>query len=525
MASFASAAATVLINVLVVIQMLFLWLAPKSFTGAACGLVNNQDIGNDQTAFIEIISKTGNISQEFPILIFKYTDLDKFQTLPTVDEYKQSYKNDRQSLHSSLIDPLTSIFNLQPKEIIDVDYFNGFLIKDESTGESKFNMTVHNSGYYCVYMLPAHDLKIYKDIKFNFHNSFGNLSNWGYILQTQAKFAFPLSVIILVSLFYYVKRFKRDGDKLLSFDSVSFISKIIIEDISALFTALQLGLLIILYILNKWQLNRANVFALLLFMGYKGFGVAIFYYTTQFFAGYGVFQSFPSITIIDIIKNKMIPEILVITNLVLILWESFCSIQLLDLSPFHNNYGVTATSIMFIDNLKSFLSFILTIFPLIWISLIIKAYFKKFGNLHSYKQQSLLKNLKLSMVCLMCAFALPTLLIVVLGLHAIKEVNPSIEDMKRLIVSYMGTMILPEEKVQSDIFKTKLFEYFNLKSTILTMVWGEYIKFFLLIGIMFIMWIKDNRGIPVTVGGGEGEAPAGGEVPEEIELMDSQEVY
>ncbi|KAK6205168.1 uncharacterized protein RJT21DRAFT_13659 [Scheffersomyces amazonensis] len=467
--------------------------------GASCGLVKKIS-GSKDPAFIHAYVDNLYTTDEsliptlkFPIIIFKYTDIANFTNLPTFTKYDSLYKEDKAELYKDLVDFETNKFKLdlaKDAQFNEADIYNDYITLDNKDDSEHIDVIfpVERSGFYCVYIAPPTDQSLTSvTIPVTFKNSYGNLGFTYYLENTQRIYVIIIACVFFGYLLNYILQFKVDDD-FKNLNSVSLISRVLVFFVVLPYIFLNIYLWFIFFLLNRisesYLLNVLANFGIALG---STFQVVLNYFTLLFAMGYGVIYYHNGNS-----KNyRMMPQkslshasYLLIANLVLLIAFIFLDINAVKANPFVNNRTDVENS-KFVTRAHSALGFILSIISFLWLILSIVNYFKTKKIISKFPTGTNDKLITAFRRSILVIFVLPVFIFFL--------------SVGVLIYKLLHNIKLPTQGVsdlEMEVFQIKIMETSLLESSgLLFVIWSEKLTFFLTIGLMYAIWVKDNTGV------------------------------
>ncbi|KAK6461118.1 hypothetical protein DFJ63DRAFT_216851 [Scheffersomyces coipomensis] len=491
--------------------------------GASCNLVKK--ISNSRSdAYISlyvdsisVLDQSVLATLKFPILIFKYTDIKNFTNLPIYSEYSTLYKSDKAQLYQDLIDFEANKFILKPSgngntEFNEHDIYNDYITLDNKTPEEEkkdgepdnfdhidIYFPIERSGLYCIYIAPPIDKSITDmSVPIQFQNSYGYLSYVFYLVYTQTKYIILISCVMFGYLLNYILQFKIDS-QFNNMNSISLISRVLIFYTLLPFIFLNFLKLLTYYLQNSFSnyyiLNWLANFTVFLDQAYQ---IVIRFFILLFSMGYGVIYYHNGNS-----KNyRMMPEkaiskafTMLIINLVLLALFTFIDVNSFVSSPYKfqqpSSVGKGSNNYKFIAVFHSILSFVVGIYPFAWVILSVINYFKtkkiisKFpinSTANSNTSEKIMTAFKRSILVI---FILPLVAGLLTGFYLVYSIVKSIPLPSN-----------PNDKIEMENYQTQLIEAsLSNSSNLLFIIWSQTLEYFLMIGLMYAIWIRDNTGI------------------------------
>lgn len=471
----------------------------------------------------------------FPVFIFRALDIDQFDNMPDQNKFYELYSKNKNQLYKDLhIDSDKAEFVIGDK-VDKSRYWNGFITLDHGIKQESQNVDVQfnapETGIYCVYIAPPiiPELKSIT-VPVNFVNGYGNLSFLNYEHYKTLRWLILISIILFVAMFKHILKFVDDQD-FKNLNQISIISKgIIIYVIPPLF-AVSVFEYLILFIRNRYisfHTQLASTFTSLFLIKLPLFITASFFVYTKFIVllfamGYGViyyhsgnssrYRKFPE-------RRFTIALLLLITNLILVAAFALFYTETLDKHPYPFIIQMTSDIIFNITKKEpsstspaysttvgksAFLVlvlFLIQILSLVWMVLSMVYYFvtkrtiAQFPPVPSSAPNSTDKVIRAFRLSMWVIFGLPVLVGALFIFGSVWKLSQNL-DLDALSPDSPPPANGPE--LFSWMFK--IWEAAEFKGNFfLFQIWGDYLSVILFIGLMFMIWVKENNGLVVDSG-------------------------
>ncbi|KAK6462728.1 hypothetical protein DFJ63DRAFT_313857 [Scheffersomyces coipomensis] len=487
-----------------------------SFNGATCAYVKIEE-GAASLAEVAVRLNVLEVNEnydattlKFPVLIFKHSDRENFTNIPTLDDFRKYYESDDIEFGDDLIDS-DHKFRLdvaEGKTLNEDELYNDYLMLYNSTLKGKPHMRasfkVKRSGLYCAYIAtPAIDgPKRALLLGIAFKNSFGDLSYYAHLLSSQMKYFFGIGIVIAVYFQFYTLRFRNERDSYFSSKSISSVSLSIIR----LFTLKAFLDIFQLIGLNTSNHEILSISLLSIFVMYNTI-LEIYIYSgvLDVALGYG--------TIVAINNKSHFNEPIVMK------YTALTSITIFVTLSGMVNYGgpnlfSNSYSARFFSNKTMDLLFISAqLLPIVWKVLILASFRRTKKAMLNNNDIQYLKPLKHSLAFLivspiiftaLTSFVFNTSFIQVLLFNPLYDIPATI---MRLRVVYF------------DLVNTSVSEVIRFDPNLnLASMWSQYLTFYANAIFLFVMWVKNNKGLLYVVEDVEAKyEPLDGDVKEEEE--------
>lgn len=461
---------------------------------------------------------------KIPVLLFRYTDILNFTSIPPIESYFYEYSyvlNDgtleqQKEFFKDVVDFKQSKFKLD----LDKNYklhkdriYNDYLtIDSKDEKHMKAVLPVYETGIYCAYVAPPINSGIKKlSIPVDYQNSYGYLPYIQYTFYTQYKYIVAIGLLLAAYLFHYIIKFKV-GKDFKDMNSISIISKAVIFYLLIPIILLTSGDWFIAFIQNNYisSGSHAVVFNFMkmtmTWIDYN-FGIIFRFLILLFAMGYGVIyyhndtnQNYREMP--GRLMNKAV--ILLVTNICLFgVRECF---EYLGGNTQFSMYGNTASNGTQLINphsnfttifiIRQLINFACEIFPLIWFVLSLVHYFKtkktiaKFPPVSPASEGSvdanerIVKSFRQSILIL---FVLPVFLMSIFLAFIVYHIihsneysldipNTSREDILELVLTFR-------------MLEIQTFD----RSTILPALWSAILNVYLTIILLYAIWIRNDN--------------------------------
>ena len=497
--------------------------------GASCSPIKYMPNGKIQASIelhidqLESNDRSTLKDLKIPVLLFRYTDILNFTSIPLIEDYFYEYSyvlndgtlEEQKEFFKDAVDFKQSKFKLN----LNKDYklhkdriYNDYLtIDSKDEKHMKAVLPVYESGIYCAYIAPPINSGIKKlSIPVNYQNSYGYLPYIHYTYYTQYKYIIAIGLLLAAYLFHYIIKFKV-GKDFRNMNSISIISKAVIFYVLVPIILLTIGDWFIASIQNNYisSGSHAVIFRFMnltmIWINYY-FGIIFRFLILLFAMGYGViyyhndsnqnYREMPGRLI-----NKAV--ILLVTNICLFsVGECFAYFEgSRTQSPIYGDAG-SSGMVSPHSNFTTFYVIRLLInlgcqaFPLIWFVLSLVHYFQtkktiaKFPPISPASEGSIDANEKIVKSfrqSILILFVLPVfllLIVVAFMLYHIIHSNEYVLDLPNTGREEIIDLALLMRVVEIQTFD---------KSTILPALWGAILNVYLTIILIYAIWIRNDN--------------------------------
>lgn len=501
--------------------------------GAVCNyIVATPKRSGSITLFVKDIATTDESIIEglqFPVLIFKYSEILNYANLPTIEKYYKDFPDSKANLYKDLVDFENLKFSLLTFRDAEIDeslILNSYITLDGSEGDDlehvDLTLDITTSGIYCIYIAPPIEGVISLSLPVKFTNGNGYLSALNYMAYSQQKYFAIVGTLIFGYLFYYILRFKV-GKDFKSMDTISIISKAVIFFALLPFILCTILQLVFGFLENNFSFNAFHgyFFKLLKLVGVwlnLTFSSFISFLILLFCMGYGVvyyheansrnYRILPE-------KQRKLAFGLLISDFAI---STLC--VLFSIAGFEGasrSGGPKAAYPYLVDDDAIFLPspyvlgggllqsiYTLTYglnfsFPTIWYGMSIYHYFQtkkvisKFPPIPNGESDSNEKIISSFRKSILVIFVLPSVVMTILLGVLMVDLTKRMEPINGKI--YADNADRP--KVLELAIAMLLTAFQLSSSTMLPLLWSAAASFFLKIVCLFYIWIKDNNGLVV----------------------------
>lgn len=488
-----------------------------------------------------VAKKDSKKDLKIPVLIFRYTDILNFTSIPPVDEYFYDYEyfygsapaKEKEAFLKDLVnfDQNKFILNLEKGNKLHKDrIFNDYITPDpKDTKHSKATLPIYESGVYCVYIAPPTNIDIKElTIPLNYQNSYGYLPYTEYLIYTQYKYIIAIGLVLAGYLFNYILNV-RVGKDFKNLNSISIISKAVIFYLLVPIVLIFIATWFVCFIQNRYVPSgrHAGIFKLLkmtLTWAEYNYLILLRFFLLLFAMGYGViyyhnnghknYRELPARSM-----NKAVSLLII-------------NVGMFSVREFLDYFGESIQSAMygavfsgdvahinphlnlsFIFIIHQVLNIGCEVFPFIWFVITLVHYFKtkktiaKFPPLSTDSDESINANervLKSFRQSILIIFVLPIVLGFILGfIIAYHMINSHAYD-------FDGFDFNGRESIALLVLEIKALEILTFdKFTILPAVWISILNVYLIIILLYVIWIRNNNGLAMDDGNGGYERTGG----------------
>ncbi|KAK6462727.1 hypothetical protein DFJ63DRAFT_313856 [Scheffersomyces coipomensis] len=486
-----------------------------NFNGATCAYVKNEEgaVGLAEVAVrlnvLKVNEQYDASTLKFPVLLFKYTDRENFTNIPTLDDFRKYYESEDIEFGDDLInsDHKFRLDVAEGKTLNEAGLYNDYIMLYNSSFKGEPHMRagfkVKRSGLYCAYIAtPAIDdpsKGLMLGIAFN--NSFGELSYYAHLLSSQMKYFVAIGSVLAVYFQFYTLRFRNEGDSYFSSKSISSVSL----SVTRLFS-----LKVLFEILPLIGFNTSNheiVSSIFLAIGiiYNAlFNIYIYSGILNVALGYGVITA---INLKHVLKDPMVQKYIAL--IVVTIFVTFSGVlNYGGPNIFNNSYSAR----LFSNKMTDLLFISAQLLPIVW-KVLILASFRRTKKTMINNDTQYLKPFKHSLAFLivspiiftaLTSFVFNASFIQVLLFNPLYDIPATIMRFRLVYFDVVNTGVSEVTKFDPNL---------NLAS-----MWSQYLTFYANAIFLFVMWVKNNKGLLYVVEDVEAKyEPLDGDVKEEEE--------